>query len=198
MKHLLVDPALALAQSSYYCNIKTNLAERIEAGQPVNGIGKTVTFSAQDCILRAVRVMIPAMISAPYDQSASPFGVKIPFAEHLGIQLVSAVKEGAVISIEKRPELSNSFGAMHGGVLMTVLDLVMTVAVRAHYGVASGVITIDMSIGFMNPGLSAVSAEGRVLNAGKSTCFCESEARDDKGLILAKAIGTFRLMEARK
>ena len=142
--------------------------------------------------------MIPAMITVPYDQSVSPFGVKIPFAEHLGIQLVSAVKEGAAISIEKRPELANSFGAMHGGVLMTVLDLVMTVAVRAHYGVASGVITIDMSIGFMNPGLSAVSAEGRVLNAGKSTCFCESEARDESGLLLAKAIGTFRLMDPKR
>lgn len=142
--------------------------------------------------------MIPAMVIAPYDQSASPFGVRIPFAEHLGIRLVSAVKEGAVVSIEKRPELSNSFGAMHGGVLMTVLDLVMTVAVRAHYGLASGVITIDMSIGFLNPGMTPVSAEGRVLHAGKSTCFCESEARDDTGLILAKAIGTFRLMEAKR
>lgn len=135
---------------------------------------------------------------APYDQSVSPFGVKIPFAEHLGISLVSAGKEGAAVAIEKKPELVNSFGAMHGGVLMTVLDLVMTVAVRAHYGVASGVITVDMSIGFLNPGMSAVSAEGRVLHAGKSTCFCESEARDANGTILAKAIGTFRLMDARR
>jgi uncharacterized protein (TIGR00369 family) len=81
---------------------------------------------------------------------------------------------------------------------MTVLDLVMTVAVRAHYGVASGVITIDMSVGFLSPGMTAVRAEGRVLHAGKSTCFCESEAYDDAGAILAKAIGTFRTVENRR
>lgn len=135
---------------------------------------------------------------APFDQSLSPFGVKIPFADHLGIRFVSADKTGAVVAIDKRPELLNSLGAFHGGVVMTVLDLVMTLAVRAHYGIPVSVITIDMSIGFLNPGMTAVSAAGRVLNAGRSTCFCESEARDENGKILAKAIGTFRTVEIKK
>jgi acyl-coenzyme A thioesterase PaaI-like protein len=39
-----------------------------------------------------------------------------------------------------------------------------------------------------------VMAEGRVLHGGKSTAFCEAEARDDKGALLAKAIGTFKLL----
>ena len=132
---------------------------------------------------------------APYDQSASPFGVRIPFADHLGIRLVEATKTHSVIALERRPELVNSVGGMHGGVLMTMLDLVMTVAVRAHYGVASSVITIDMSVGFISPAGDIVYSEGRVLHAGKSLCFCESEARDGDGKILAKAIGTFRLVE---
>jgi uncharacterized protein (TIGR00369 family) len=136
--------------------------------------------------------------TAPFDQSVSPFGIKIPFADHLGISLVSADRTRAVVAIDRRPELVNSLGAFHGGVLMTVLDLVMSVAVRAHYGTSVSVITVDMSIGFLNPGMTAMSAEGRVLNAGKSTCFCESEARDENGKILAKAIGTFRTVEPKK
>jgi acyl-coenzyme A thioesterase PaaI-like protein len=39
-----------------------------------------------------------------------------------------------------------------------------------------------------------VLAEGRVLHGGKSTAFCEGMARDDKGQLLAKAIGTFKLL----
>ena len=35
-------------------------------------------------------------------------------------------------------------------------------------------------------------AEGRVMKAGQSTIFCEGEARDEKGALVAKAIGTFR------
>ena len=133
-----------------------------------------------------------------YDQSVSPFGVKIPFAEHLGIELVLATKERAIVSLDRQPELLNSLGAAHGGVLMTMLDLVMTCAVRGHYGVAGGVITVDMSVGFIAPGTGKVFAEARVLHGGRSTCFCEAEAKDDAGKLLAKAIGTFKLVGERK
>src|ERR1700693_6602683 len=76
-------------------------------------------------------------------------GIKIPFTEHLGIQLVEMTKEHAVVSLKKRPELLNSWGATHGGVIMTMLDLVMSWAVRGHYGVAGGGLTAAMSGGFI-------------------------------------------------
>src|SRR5216683_5362511 len=78
-----------------------------------------------------------------------PPGIKIPFTEHLGVQLVEMTKEHAVVSLQKRPELLNSWGATHGGVIMTMLDLVMSWAVRGHYGVVGGVLTVDLSVGFM-------------------------------------------------
>jgi uncharacterized protein (TIGR00369 family) len=122
-------------------------------------------------------------------------GIRIPFTEHLGIQIVEMTKEHALVSLQRRPELLNSWGATHGGVIMTMLDLVMSWAVRGHYGVVGGVLTVDLSVGFMKAGLGErVTAEGRVLHGGKSTAFCEAEARDDKGVLLAKAIGTFKLL----
>ena len=125
-------------------------------------------------------------------------GVRIPFTEHLGVQLVESTKERAVVSLKKRPELLNSWGATHGGVIMTMLDLVMSWAVRGHYGVAGGVLTVDMSVGFMKGSFGdKVTAEGRVLHGGKSTAFCEAEARDESGALLAKAIGTFKLLADR-
>ena len=78
---------------------------------------------------------------------------------------------------------------------MTMLDYVMSAAVRGHYGVDGGVLTVDMSVGFMNAGTSShILAEGRVLHGGQSTAFCEAEARDEGGKLLAKAIGTFKLL----
>lgn len=126
------------------------------------------------------------------------FGVTIPFAEYLGIRLVERSKERAVVAITKRPDLLNSWGAAHGGVIMTMLDLVMSMAVRGHYGIAGGVLTMDMSVGFLNASYGDITAEGRVLNAGKSTAFCEAEARDASGKILSKAIGTFKLLPEKK
>lgn len=132
---------------------------------------------------------------AAFDQSVSPFGVRIPFAEHLGIRLVSATKTLSMIALDREPHLVNSMGATHGGVLLTMLDLVMTIAVRAHFGVAGGVITIDMNTSFIAPSNGTVFAEGRVSHAGRSLCFCEGEARDEQGTLLAKSMGTFRLVE---
>ncbi|HXZ55294.1 MAG TPA: PaaI family thioesterase [Burkholderiales bacterium] len=121
--------------------------------------------------------------------------IRIPFTEHLGVQLLESTKEHAVVSLKKRPELLNSWGAAHGGVIMTMLDLVMSWAVRGHYGVVGGVLTVDMSVGFMKGSFGdKVTAEGRVLHGGKSTAFCEAEARDESGALLAKAIGTFKLL----
>jgi uncharacterized protein (TIGR00369 family) len=128
-----------------------------------------------------------------------PYGIKIPFTEHLGVELVEMSKQRAVVSLRKRPELLNSWGATHGGVIMTMLDLVMSWAVRGHYGVGGGVLTVDLSLGFMKASTGdKVTAEGRVLHGGKSTAFCEGEARDDKGELLAKAIGTFKLLADRE
>jgi acyl-coenzyme A thioesterase PaaI-like protein len=35
------------------------------------------------------------------------------------------------------------------------------------------------------------------VRAGKSTIFCEGEVKDEKGELVAKAIGTFRGLEPR-
>ena len=128
----------------------------------------------------------------------SEFGVSIPFVEHLDIRRIEQSRERAIISIKRRPELLNSWGAAHGGVIMTMLDLVMSMAVRGHYNVSAGVLTVDMSVAFLNASRDDVFAEGRVLHAGRSTAFCESEARDSEGRMLAKAIGTLKLLPEKK
>jgi uncharacterized protein (TIGR00369 family) len=124
---------------------------------------------------------------------------RIPFAEHLGIHLVEITEARALIELRRRPELLNSWGGAHGGVIMTMLDVVMSMAVRGHYRENTAIITIDMSVGFMNAGRSEiVRAEGRVLHGGQSTAFCEGEARDDSGVLIAKAIGTFKRLVEKK
>jgi uncharacterized protein (TIGR00369 family) len=139
----------------------------------------------------------PTATATPVNQP--PSRVRIPFVEHLGIRLLEQSSTRAAVVLEKRPEQLNSWGAAHGGVVMTMLDYVMSAAVRGHYGVDGGVLTVDLSVGFMNAATSAtIQAEGRVLHGGGSTAFCEGEARDDSGKLLAKAIGTFKLIQDRR
>ena len=76
------------------------------------------------------------------------FQVHIPFVEMLGFELMRFDPGIAEIAVPLREELTNSWGVAHGGVTMTLLDVVMAHAARTPSvdGVAetSGVVTIEM------------------------------------------------------
>ena len=124
--------------------------------------------------------------------------VHVAFVSYLGIELVEQSGERARITLNVLPEFLNSWGVAHGGVIMTMLDYAMSASVRGRCGADRSVLTVDISVAFMNAGRGKrIDAEGRVMHAGRSTFFCESEARDEAGTRLSKAMGTFKLVRSK-
>ena len=121
------------------------------------------------------------------------YGASIPFVEHIGIKR-DAADGRARVFLDVLPEHVNSWKAVHGGVLMTMLDIAMSLATRLHIdAVPGGILTIDMSVKFINPGgAGRIVAEGKVIGGGRSTVFCEGEAHGADGKLLAKSMGTFK------
>ena len=126
------------------------------------------------------------------------FKIRIPFVEHLGFELLRFERGEAEIALSLRDELTNSWGVAHGGVSMTLLDVVMAHAARApgDDGVAeeSGVVTVEMKTTFMRPGLGRLVASGRRLHRTASMAFCEASLADAGGQLVAHATGTFRYL----
>jgi uncharacterized protein (TIGR00369 family) len=127
------------------------------------------------------------------------FLVRIPFVEHLGFELLRFERGEAEIAVELREELTNSWGVAHGGVTMTLLDVVMAHAARSpgDDGVAetSGVVTIEMKTTFMRPGLGRLVGTGKRLHRTASMAFCEGSLADVEGKLVAHATGTFRFLK---
>lgn len=125
---------------------------------------------------------------------AREYQKKIPFVSHLKI-LTEALGEGtARLSLPIDPHLKNSLGTVHGGVIMSLLDVALCTAARTLHPDSVGVITIDMSTSFIGGGKGErLFAESRVLRDGKSMIFVEGEAKNDDGSLVAKAIGTVRV-----
>ena len=121
------------------------------------------------------------------------FGLSVPFLKHLGVKAEMAEGGRSRISLELRPELLNSFEVSHGGVIMTMLDVAMAVAARGQQKHPAGVMTVDMSLNFLRSAKGRIVAEGKVLRGGKSLYFCEGEAFDASGELIAKSLGTFKL-----
>jgi uncharacterized protein (TIGR00369 family) len=120
------------------------------------------------------------------------FTKKIPFSEHLGIRVDGLEKGVARLSMTIRPEFMTSWGTAHGGSILSLLDITLSMTARTLYDPPRSVMTIDLSTQFISTASGVLRAEGRVMRAGQSTIFCEGEARNDKGELVAKAIGTFR------
>jgi uncharacterized protein (TIGR00369 family) len=121
------------------------------------------------------------------------FGVTIPFLDLLGARPGHREKGRAVLTLDLREKLTNSWGFAHGGVLMTLLDVAMGSAVRSTVTAGFGVVTANLNVTFLHSAAGKLTAEGRVLRGGRTLVFCEGEVRDDAGNLLAKGVGTFRL-----
>lgn len=125
------------------------------------------------------------------------FKTYIPFVEHLGFELLKFEGGEAEIALTLREELCNSWSVAHGGVTMTLLDVVMAHAARSPQAQSDGpgVVTIEMKTSFMRPGLGRLLAKGKLVHATASLAFCEATVEDDKGELVAQATGTFKYLK---
>ncbi len=119
------------------------------------------------------------------------FMKKIPFSQHLGIRIDSLEKGAARLSMEIRPEFMTSWGTAHGGSILALLDITLSMTARTLFDPPRSIMTVDLSTQFIGTATGVLRAEGRVMKAGNTTIFCEGEARSDSGELVAKAIGTF-------
>ena len=125
---------------------------------------------------------------------AREYQKKIPFVSHLKILTESLGEGTARLSLPIEPHLKNSLGTVHGGVIMSLLDVALCTAARTLHPESVGVITIDLSTSFIGGGKGArLFADSRVLRDGKTLIFVEAEAKNDDGGLVAKAIATVRV-----
>jgi len=87
---------------------------------------------------------------------------RIPFVKDLGMELVLAQEGRSRLELEVQPRHLNGWGAVHGGVIMAVLDVAMAVAVRTLQPRGEGVVTVEMKTSFMQAG----PTQGRIVAAG--------------------------------
>ena len=124
---------------------------------------------------------------------ARDYQSKIPYIAHLKIATEDLGRGTARLWLPVEPHLTNSLGTVHGGVIMSLLDVALCTAARTLHPASLGVITIDMSTSFIGGGKGErLIAESRVLKDGRSMTFVEGEAKNADGSLVAKAIGTVR------
>ncbi|MGZ8567485.1 MAG: PaaI family thioesterase [Actinomycetota bacterium] len=121
-----------------------------------------------------------------------------PFHAAFGVQ-VEAATEGAVrLSWEAGPEDLNLQGLVHGGLLATLADMAMGLAVRTALEPGRRHVTIELSVRYLLPTAPGrVTAEGRVARVGTQIAFADADVHDAKGRSVVRAGGTYSVTSER-
>jgi uncharacterized protein (TIGR00369 family) len=92
----------------------------------------------------------------------------------LGIRVVDVRRGYARLETEARGELLNASGVMHGGASFGLADTAVAVALLPLYEPRSALLTIDMTITYLEPIVSGtVSAEAFVLRHSRRSAYAE-------------------------
>ena len=127
------------------------------------------------------------------------FANEIPFINDLGIEFIGAEAGRATIALQLQARHLNSWHVAHGGVIMTLLDVAMSVAGRTLDPLARGGVTVEMKTSFLQPGHAGARliASGHAFHRSTTMAFCDGEVRDAADNLIAKAMGTFKYLHRR-
>ena len=119
-----------------------------------------------------------------------------PFAEMLGIQVAGFGDGVGQCALEIREEMLNLHGSVHGGVIYSLADIGMGVALHSLLDQGEGCSTIEIKMNYFVPARGKrLVCTSRVLQKGRSIAVLEAEIKDRRRLI-AKGMGTFAVLSA--
>ncbi|MDP9301079.1 MAG: PaaI family thioesterase [Actinomycetota bacterium] len=121
-----------------------------------------------------------------------------PFHAGFGISVEHAAAGDVRLGWEARPDHRNLQGLVHGGILATLVDIAMGLAVRTVVGPTRRHVTIDLDVHYLRPARPGrLEAVGSVVRVGKQVGFAEGTVTDASGRLLVRASGTYSVTEDR-
>jgi uncharacterized protein (TIGR00369 family) len=119
-----------------------------------------------------------------------------PFHAGFGISIEHAAAGDIRLGWQARPDHRNLQGLVHGGILATLVDIAMGLAVRTVVGPTRRHVTIDLHVRYLRPAQPGrLEVLGSVVRVGTHVGFAEGSVMDAAGRLLIRASGTYSVTE---
>lgn len=120
-----------------------------------------------------------------------------PFPSLLSLELTDIGTGFAVIETSIQPKHMQVMGAVHGGVLASLVDTVTYWSV--YYGIEdpqAWLTTVDLKVNYLAPvDCGKLIARGRQIKVGKKLCYASAEVHSDQGDIIAHGSSTLFILK---
>jgi uncharacterized protein (TIGR00369 family) len=114
-----------------------------------------------------------------------------PIGRLLGFTLKSIEPGRAVFEMAVDERHHNPLGTLHGGIYCDVADAAMGYAYAATLGEGESFTTIELKINFLRAvRRGTLTAEARVVKAGRTLGYVECDVKDQAGNLVARAAST--------
>src|SRR6516162_3542028 len=115
----------------------------------------------------------------------------VPVMHLVGFQ-TKEIKDGrASVTLAAGPQHANPMGTLHGGILCDIADAAMGMAFASTLAPEESFTTIELKINFFRPVWQAeLTAEGVVVQRGRTIGYVECDVTDEENRLVAKAAST--------
>ncbi len=97
---------------------------------------------------------------------------RAPYYGHLGMTARSDATGTSIVTLRFSPEITQLYGGIHGGALMSLADAAISIAVATTTAEGEVVATVDLAVQFLAPaGVEDVVASGTVTRRGRRLAF---------------------------
>jgi acyl-CoA thioesterase len=116
------------------------------------------------------------------------------FWDYLGLRIESADADGAVVRMDVPDALMSPFGTVHGGIVATLFDTALAVAVARRLDAADRIATHALQVTYVAFTQARVlRCRTRAVSVRRRVATAEGDVVADDGTLVAKALGTFGL-----
>jgi len=116
--------------------------------------------------------------------------------KHMGMTTV--VGDDGIIRVQLtiNENLLQFYGNVHGGVIASLIDTAIAVAVNQQLDPDEGASTVELKINYLRPiSKGTLWGEGKVVQKGKSIVVAQGEIKDEAGQLLAIGTATFMVRQ---
>lgn len=120
----------------------------------------------------------------------------VPIVATLEMEIVALDEGSCSTRVPRKRIYDGIYRTFHGGLLMTIADTTACWAILTVVGAGRTLATTDMSIRFLAPCLTGVTAKARLIKRGRTLCPVAVDLFDESGVHVAVAQVAYMLLDA--
>ena len=121
-----------------------------------------------------------------------------PFIKLLGMEVLKLDNGTCQLSLKIKDNFLNYHKTVHGGVIYSLADISMGVAVYSTVKKEQDAATIEIKINYLKPTQAEILiCEARIIQKGKNIAVLEAEIKAED-ILIAKAQGTFSIFKSKE